>query len=1019
MRIDGGDVASNYQLTQPAPQTYTAQAHDTVTSIAQAYKIEPEELARANGISINTELQQNQVLTLPANATQPSKDDAAPTAQTPAQKTDAAVAAYEAAVKQGAQTADIAQAKAAMDKAIGDEIGGQIANRNAGVPGEFQTPADQLINEFGQSILQRHQGDAAAQSGISSSIRGYRATAKADALIPTFSGPWSAADKLKQIDLRGQPPEVVDAVLADPRVQGWINDAAKDIDKPYNGVKAENYDFDPGTATQAAANLASATEGLSPELATAVTQASLPTIQKIAQLQPNTQGGGVPFQTVHGVLSSLGDSPQAKAVIDQVAGYYASNRAAVNFLTADAEEHAGVKSELAGTISGEFGNGNVNFAIALAEHLQTTNPVAAKAVLNAAEGGLEQFLGRTQQDINSYKEITNELGWVVNNAGPAMTPDELQKATENYVKSKGPQWQKQLGAARNNIVADAHALASGIAQLKHLPVGLDNQMPDLNQRVDKNIVGSDTAQKAFQFALKQDPGMFAGGGADLADAMVGDGQTSKGLIEDVTKAYVAGHVLPQISNLNPNDPASVSSARQAINDLRNKARIFGISQSDMDQQVDKLNTLLDDLKTESLEDAIQGKGVNALGAVKNDLSAIAKSPFDTGAAGFAFRAIAFDLSGTALTNSAQQTSQSGKVKDALYTLALAVNTGQDGVAFLNTVNLLDSSGKVGQWGDTNSIPGDLTAKFANALYGTYYLMDLADNWGNVPKASFDGVGIAGAGASVFGEELGLGSLAGPVGTSLLIVATVGLGVVDAVETKDQHTAAAKQFMTSGGVSADIAKVLSNDAMQESSSLQNGLQLSATDLRALAQTHPELFQSPGAAKVFVAVAQACGIQGGNTSGFADALSKDDPHYIQTFLSQSNDGMHPLSYKADLVNNVIQGCPNAKAYLQTHNPGLLSADADTRRKADRDLESALGFSNQDQLIGNLLKGNSNAVYQAEIIHVLQQRGSLDHWVDAISPDINGWPQAAKVAIQDAQNAGVLSVDDANKYLAQLAG
>jgi hypothetical protein len=489
------------------------------------------------------------------------------------------------------------------------------------------------------------------------------------------------------------------------------------------------------------------------------------------------------------------------------------------------------------------------------------------------------------------------------------------------------------------------------------------------------------------------------------------------LLEDVAKAYVAGHVLPQLKNLNPNDPASVSSARQALNDLRNKAQMFGISQSDMDGQVDKLNTLLNDLKTESLEDAMQGKGINALGAVKNDLSEISKAPFDTGVAGFAFRTIAFGLSGAALINSAQQTTQSGQLKDALYTLAVAVNTGQDGIAFMNTVNVFDSSGELGKWGNTNMTAGDLTAKFANALYGTYYLMDLADNWGNVPKASFDGVGIAGAGVSVFGEELGLDALAGPVGTGLLIVATVGLGVVDAIETKDQETKVAQQFMASGGVNADVAKTLSSDAMQESSSVQNGLNLSGIDLRTLAQAHPELFQSPGAANAFVDLAQACGIHGSDTPGFADALSKDDPRFIQIFLNQPKDAAHPLTYKADLAQNVIQGYPNAKAYLQAHNPGLLGADADTQRKADRDLESTLGFADQDRMIGNLLKANSNAVYQAEIIHVLQQRGSLDQWVQAISHDINGWPQVAKVAIQDAQNAGVLSVDDANKYLTQL--
>ena len=337
MRIDGGGDTSNYIPTTPAPQTYTAQANDSVPSVAQKYQVTPEELARSNGISVNTQLHQNQILILPAHATQPSKDDPAPTPQTPAQKTDAAIAAYEAAVngtddttrnaphngalRQDLHTWDVNHAKTAMDQAISDEIGGQIASRNAGVPPDFRTSADQLITEFGQNILQRHQDDAAAQPDISASIGDYRVKATADALIPSFSGGWSAADKLKRIILQGQPPEVVNAVLADPRVQSWINQAAQDIGQPYNGSKPDEASWDIDKATQAAGNLQSATDGMPPELATAVTQASLPTIQKISQLQLGYMGSQVPFDTVHGVLSSLGDSPQAQSVIDQAAAY--------------------------------------------------------------------------------------------------------------------------------------------------------------------------------------------------------------------------------------------------------------------------------------------------------------------------------------------------------------------------------------------------------------------------------------------------------------------------------------------------------------------------------------------------------------------------------------------------------------------------------------------------------------------------------------------------------------------------
>lgn len=135
--------------------------------------------------------------------------------------------------------------------------------------------------------------------------------AEANSLIPGFAGPWTAAEKLQQIDLKGQPQEVVDAVLADPRVQQWIKQAAADVGKPYEGVS--NYANAEQQAPEAAKQLMDTVKGLPPQLAAAVVQQSMPTIQKIAQCEM-IYGGQNAYSSMQQVVTAMGDSPQAQSL---------------------------------------------------------------------------------------------------------------------------------------------------------------------------------------------------------------------------------------------------------------------------------------------------------------------------------------------------------------------------------------------------------------------------------------------------------------------------------------------------------------------------------------------------------------------------------------------------------------------------------------------------------------------------------------------------------------------------------
>ena len=84
----------------PAPPPHIVKPQETVASVAKTYQVTPEELARTNHITVDTQLTPGQQLQLPPNAVQPAQTDAAPaTPATPAAKTDAAIKAYQQAVQ--------------------------------------------------------------------------------------------------------------------------------------------------------------------------------------------------------------------------------------------------------------------------------------------------------------------------------------------------------------------------------------------------------------------------------------------------------------------------------------------------------------------------------------------------------------------------------------------------------------------------------------------------------------------------------------------------------------------------------------------------------------------------------------------------------------------------------------------------------------------------------------------------------------------------------------------------------
>jgi hypothetical protein len=288
--------------------------------------------------------------------------------------------------------------------------------------------------------------------------------------------------------------------------------------------------------------------------------------------------------------------------------------------------------------------------------------------------------------------------------------------------------------------------------------------------------------------------------------------------------------------------------------------------------------------------------------------------------------------------------------------------------------------------------------------------------GDTPAVGFDLAGAGGAALATFGE--GLGAWTGPVGWAIVTLSIIGVEAARQGHEIRQHTEISDDFLKGAGLDENTAAALSSDGLDDATTLQNQLNLSPKALQDLAAKHPELFSgSAGAVQAVIDAAKASGIQGDDVLPFLDAVEHDTPNYVQVFDAnrEHSDSAHPLSYASDLFN-LVQGMPTAGAFVKAHSPQLLTPDAQARRAADVAFEES---DRSQEQVANLLSSNHNGAYQAEIINLLKQTNSLDTFVTTIGSNLhyNGWPEAARAAIQSAANAGVLTPAQAQDYLAKI--
>ena len=939
------------------------------------------------------------------NVTQPTPVNSPP--KTPAQAVDLAVANYKTAVASGNQDA-IKKARQDVYTAVGNEVAPQVDAANRYIPPEFQTRTSDQITAYGNIILRRNAGDPVTQGVLKDAINDYQVQRQADSLVPSFYGNFTPKEKLDslQLALQGQPPQVVARVMQNPSVQKMLQDAQAWIAAPYKGMSAGQAQVDSQAALDASQRLADITADLPPEYAAQIVEESMPTIQKIAA-QERVYGSQSTFINLSKVVDALGPGPQAQTLTAQIAQAYGNQ----------AYRWAGQFNE---DVTKAIDQGaSPTLALAIVQQLRADGKTdAADSFMGGILHGIQDLQVRIKADATEYSEQTKDLTWLAANSKGKLTPDQYQKAVNDYIARQGPAWTNKLNEISDRMTSDVATLAKDVGVLEGAPDSIKQAYADKFDAV-KTLVADDQVQTAIAFSMGRDPAMFAGDAGDKwASLLIEEAHMGKDFLQKLGSAYVAGHVMPALQFLNSPDHAQAGNAYRALDDLRDKGvKFWGLPPDEINANIDKLEAIAAKLDTMSPED-IQAS-FNKGGVLTKDLNELRDMTLSEGFAGLAFRTLALGISGRAFLNSTGETLENPNAQTLLGTAATSVGLAQDATKFALSLKLIDPEGAAAKWAT-----GAASERLFGVLQIAYFAAGAYQDYrgGDTPAAAFDLLGAGGAVVATFGEAMGLGSWAGPVGLAVAATATFFVEIARQGHELRENTEKADEFLKGAGVDEATAKILSGDALQEATTLQQGLNLSPEQLQQLAATHPEVFTDQGAVQGIVDAAKVCGISGKDVQAFVDALardSNDNPNYPQILAQHRLNlgGATPMTQAANLFT-FVTGMKATGAFVNAHSPQLFGPAQDARRTADIQYEQLINRSPED--VAGLLARNSNPAFQAEVVQIMKNDNTLGHFVNSVSTNLafnSSWLTAARSAIHAADSSGALTHDRANGYLRQL--
>jgi LysM repeat protein len=679
---------------------------------------------------------------------------------------------------------NLADAKGQLSSAVGNEL--TLRTQTALPPGHGATEADYA--KAGAAIAQRQQGHPAEAKLVGDTLKALATQRQVDAIVAPAK---AETDPLKAVQVLNQgfakaPPEVRDAVLASPDVQALITKAADWADQPLV-AKPDNAAGPQAPALQTMQRLDQLTQGLDRDLAARVVGQALPGFEKYAKNYEQNYGsqpvGPTGVATMMKVLDRVAGTPAGDADIDRFAALGIWNEDSVRNAIAEGATPA--------------------YAIALAKQPGVDSP----RVLQAALDGVATFRQKISDDAGAYGKQMAELGWLVQNHGGVMTPDQLDKAIADYAKDKGPDWQKKTEQLKNTLADDGAKLMAQLQALQHLPPELGALQGQANQTV-QDALNDPKAHLAISTALQQRPALSTGAEGNKLLSFFSDAQfvsTSKltdqarKLASEFATAHVKSTVLAKIGDFDPADPASVARAKDALEELRSSrfASVLGVSDSNLNKAIDALEATIPQAGESAADTA---KRVAKLNDTLDGFKGFDKATF----AGQMLRGLGIALAGVGFLASASKAQADPSLKNDLKVIVDAAGLGQKGTELLIGLGKVDADSTLGKLG------GSAAAKFLGVLSAGFDVWNSAEAFskGDIPAGVLYGVGAGGGLLAAFGA----GSLAGPIGIGLVVVSVVGLGIWNHVKDANQHEpdsdgGVSMRFLQHAGFSEQAARAL--------------------------------------------------------------------------------------------------------------------------------------------------------------------------------------------------------------------
>lgn len=679
-------------------------------------------------------------------------------------------------------------AETAVQTAVTDEI-----EQEAG-----RSPSVAAVDRVGNEIAQRYANDPASQGAVRDAVAEIRLDTQADEVLDVAEAAGTPQEAIETLGegYAAAAPEVQARIRNDSRTGALLDTAVGEANAPLASIPNEirsGHDVYP-PVREALHNLEQLTEGLPPELAGELVERALPAYEGVQQASEGfgIVGGPNGQYSLVNIVGRVADAPGGTGLVGRLTALNANTLGLETALYDGAAPALFIEMERRGQV------------------------VMGNSPLDVAMEGVEGYLDQqVQGDVERYAELTEELSFLVTNAGPTMNAEQLERAIDEYIAAKGPEWEADVEATRQALEQHGENLLQQIEQLHDLPSELTDRQGEIDDNL-RAMLDDPAAQTAISMALRQRPELAAGqAGQDLVDTFADLGVTGDDspVAVSLVGAYLRENVMDQTAQIDLADPASLQRARAQITDALNNnpqlAQVLDVTPEQLNDVAAALTDLVPDPASgiDAFEYAnnVARNSNNAFDKLDEALGR--NTPFNLG-----FRMSAVAIVGSGLVNAGVNFAEDPTLRNGMEVLLESARVGVDSAQLAAAMRDLPA--------DSRTVTGLKAAgRFVHVLGAGMAGVDALSRLGqgDLVGAGLNATVAGGVSYAVFGSS----AWAGPIGFGVAAAATLGLFVYDGIRST-QHsnrfqTDEATAFLADSEVFSDEAAQVLTDTSSESHS----------------------------------------------------------------------------------------------------------------------------------------------------------------------------------------------------------